>query len=152
MQMRQQERVADVWSASEGAQARRRPRGIRSVALVPLTSETAVQDTDAYTWEGTWDASEVASLFGLAGERPQRDPFDDEAIEWIYEADRGAHTDANLAIEPVPYMESAEESVVQIGEARGGRRVFLWLLGLLVLGILGILACGYLLAMGNTNL
>jgi hypothetical protein len=120
------------------------------VALVPLESEA--RHTDEYAWEGAWESPEALDIFKAAGARIEPEPPESEAIEWIYEAGKSAHTEANMLALAVPHEERASMLDVQDEKKRPTKRVFLWLLALLVLGIVGIMVCGYLLAMSTPSL
>ncbi|GHO43315.1 hypothetical protein [Ktedonospora formicarum] len=146
MQIRHQRH--SVWDAS--ARDQRGRRGIHSVALVPLESET--RHTDEYVWEGAWESPEVLDVFKAAGSRIEPELPESEIIEWIYEAGKSVHTEANMSALAVSHEERASMLDVQAEEKRPAKRLFLWLLALLVLGIIGIMACGYLLAMSTPNL
>ena len=107
--------------------------------------------------------------FAVSGIHVQSEPLHQEAIDWIYEASpaaeisrvttqklprqRGQITGMTPIILEAKPTQSAATQVEQHVPAMSkheqpakGRRLFLWLLSLLVLGIVGIMVCGYLLA------
>ncbi|WP_201385465.1 hypothetical protein [Ktedonobacter sp. SOSP1-52] len=176
--MQEQECRANVWNPVQGTvatQAYRDVRRVRSIDLVPFEGE-ATQNSDEYVWEGAWEAPEHMDEFAVSSIHVQSEPLHQEAIDWIYEASpvaeisrittqklprqraqttgmtpiileaKSTQSAATQVEQHVPTMSKHEQPVK-------GRRIFLWLLSLLVLGIVGIIVCGYLLAaIGNGTL
>ncbi|GHO75945.1 hypothetical protein KSD_37160 [Ktedonobacter sp. SOSP1-85] len=178
MHMQEQECRANVWNPVQGTvatQAYPGVRRVRSIDLVPFEGE-ATQNSDEYVWEGAWEAPEHIDEFAVSGIHVQSEPLHQEAIDWIYEASpaaeisrittqklprqRGQTTGMTPIILEAKSTQSAATQVEQHVPTMSkheqpvkGRRIFLWLLSLLVLGIVGIIVCGYLLAaIGNGTL
>lgn len=172
MHMQESECRAKMWNPSQGtaaAQAYPGMRRVRSVDLVPFEYE-ATQNSDEYVWEGAWEVPEQMEEFAVSGLRVQSEPLRQERVDWIYEASPAAEASriitqslprqgsqttglAPIILEArstLPIAKQAEPRILATINEREqpakGRRLFLWLLSLLVLGIVGIMVCGYLLA------